>query len=63
MRWLSFERDGRETFGYVTSDGTGVVDVGARTDHADLKSAIAADARILQRSPGMRRGAGKRHGV
>lgn len=41
MRWLSFESDGTESFGYVTSDGQGVVDVGNRTDVADLKSAIA----------------------
>mgnify|MGYP003571051710 CR=1 FL=1 len=44
MRWLSFLRDGAPTFGYVTRDGTGVVDVGARGKFADLKSAIAADA-------------------
>ena len=42
MRWLSFLRQGRESFGYVTADGAGVVDVGSRSDHADLKSAIAA---------------------
>ena len=44
MRWLSFLRDGAPTFGYVTGDGAGVVDVGARGKFADLKSAIAADA-------------------
>jgi len=44
LRWLSFERDGKETFGFVTADGTGVVDAGARSDYADLKAAIAADA-------------------
>ncbi len=44
MRWLSFLRDDEATFGYVTSDGAGVVDVGARGKLADLKSAIAADA-------------------
>lgn len=44
MRWLSFQRDAADTFGYLTSDGSGVVDVGARGDFADLKSAIAADA-------------------
>ncbi|MBK80837.1 MAG: 5-carboxymethyl-2-hydroxymuconate isomerase [Gammaproteobacteria bacterium] len=44
MRWLSFIRDGAPTFGYLTSDGAGVVDVGARGKFADLKSAIAADA-------------------
>ncbi len=42
MRWLSFEADGRESFGYLTSDGRGVVDVGRRTDLIDLKNAIAA---------------------
>lgn len=41
MRWLSFESDGSESFGYLTSDGEGVVDVGNRTGVADLKSAIA----------------------
>jgi 2-keto-4-pentenoate hydratase/2-oxohepta-3-ene-1,7-dioic acid hydratase in catechol pathway len=44
MRWLSFERDGRESFGYVSADGGSVVDVGARGEFLDLKSAIAADA-------------------
>ncbi len=44
MRWLSFERDGRITFGYVTSDGGGVVDVGARTSFTGLREAIEADA-------------------
>ncbi|HEX7035562.1 MAG TPA: fumarylacetoacetate hydrolase family protein [Pseudomonadales bacterium] len=44
MRWLSFLRSGAPTFGYVTSDGTGVVDVGARGEFPDLKSAIAAGA-------------------
>lgn len=43
MRWLSFLRDGAPTFGYLTSDGEGVVDVGERGRLADLKSAIAAD--------------------
>lgn len=46
MRWLSFLRGAQATFGYVTSAGDGVVDVGARGDFADLKSAIAADALI-----------------
>jgi 2-keto-4-pentenoate hydratase/2-oxohepta-3-ene-1,7-dioic acid hydratase in catechol pathway len=41
MRWLTFEADGKATFGYLTSDGEGVVDVGQRTGLADLKSAIA----------------------
>lgn len=44
MRWLSFLRDGEPSFGYVTGDGRGVVDVGERARLADLKSAIAADA-------------------
>lgn len=42
MRWLSFAVDGRASFGYLTSDGKGVVDVGQRCDAADLKSAIGA---------------------
>ena len=44
MRWLSFIRDGQTTFGYVTSDGTGVVDAGARSDFASLREALEADA-------------------
>jgi 2-keto-4-pentenoate hydratase/2-oxohepta-3-ene-1,7-dioic acid hydratase in catechol pathway len=44
MRWLSFERDGAATFGFVAADGVSVVDVGRRSEYADLKSAIAADA-------------------
>ena len=44
MRWLSFERDGAITFGYVTRDGAGVVDVGARSDYAGILEAIEADA-------------------
>ncbi|NBC23853.1 MAG: 5-carboxymethyl-2-hydroxymuconate isomerase [Gammaproteobacteria bacterium] len=44
MRWLSFLRDGVPSFGYVTGDGAGVVDVAARGKFPDLKSAIAADA-------------------
>ncbi|MEQ8859957.1 MAG: fumarylacetoacetate hydrolase family protein [Pseudomonadales bacterium] len=44
MRWLSFLRGGSPSFGYLTAQGTGVVDVGARGKLADLKSAIAADA-------------------
>ncbi|MEZ5559933.1 MAG: fumarylacetoacetate hydrolase family protein [Pseudomonadales bacterium] len=44
MRWLTFLKgNGQSTFGYVTSDGAGVVDVGSRCEFADLKSAIAAD--------------------
>ena len=47
MRWLSFLRDGNETFGYVVvdSDGSeGVVDAGARSEFVSLREAIAADA-------------------
>lgn len=42
MRWLSFERDGAISFGYVTGDGEGVVDVGARTDYGSLREVIEA---------------------
>lgn len=42
MRWLSFELNGRQSYGYLTSDGTGIVDAGARLDQPDLKSAIGA---------------------
>ena len=41
MRWLSFEADGKPGFGYLTGDGKGVVDAGARTGLPDLKTAIA----------------------
>ena len=41
MRWLSFEAAGQESFGYLTADGTGVVDVGRRTEFPHLKAAIA----------------------
>jgi 2-keto-4-pentenoate hydratase/2-oxohepta-3-ene-1,7-dioic acid hydratase in catechol pathway len=44
MRWLSFVRDGEVTFGYVTSDGEGVVDAGARSEYSGLRDAIEADA-------------------
>jgi 2-keto-4-pentenoate hydratase/2-oxohepta-3-ene-1,7-dioic acid hydratase in catechol pathway len=41
MRWLSFERDGKPTFGIVSDDG--VVDAGRLAPElADLKAAIAA---------------------
>ncbi len=43
MRWLSFRHEGRDTFGFVTGDGIGVVDAGARSVYADLKAVIAAD--------------------
>ena len=41
MRWMSFEKDGKASFGLVVEDG--VVDAGARSDHATLKEAIRAD--------------------
>ena len=44
MRWLSFVRSGTTTFGYVTSDGEGVVDAGARSGFGSLRQAIEADA-------------------
>ncbi|NOX51894.1 MAG: hypothetical protein GXP16_15370, partial [Gammaproteobacteria bacterium] len=44
MRWLSFERNGEVTFGYVTADGSGVVDVGQRSSYGSLLAAIEADA-------------------
>lgn len=44
MRWLSFERDGALSFGYVTSSGAGVVDAGARSSYSTLREAIEADA-------------------
>jgi 2-keto-4-pentenoate hydratase/2-oxohepta-3-ene-1,7-dioic acid hydratase in catechol pathway len=43
MRWLSYRHGDRSTFGYVTRDGAGVVDAGARGSYPDLKAAIAAD--------------------
>lgn len=50
MRWLSFERDGAVSFGYITSDGEGVVDLGAHCEFATLREAIEANA--LARLPG-----------
>ncbi len=46
MRWLSFHRNGGVSFGYITGDvgNEQVVDVGARSDYAGLREAIAADA-------------------
>jgi 2-keto-4-pentenoate hydratase/2-oxohepta-3-ene-1,7-dioic acid hydratase in catechol pathway len=44
MRWLSFVRNGQVTFGYVTTNGNGVVDAGARTEYSGLRAAIEADA-------------------
>ncbi|MFU8817342.1 MAG: fumarylacetoacetate hydrolase family protein [Pseudomonadales bacterium] len=51
MRWLSFVRDGEATFGYITADGDGVVDVGSWGEFADLKTAIGAQAlsQLVQR--------------
>lgn len=46
MRWLSFRYEGRDSFGFVTGDGIGVVDAGARSEHADLKAAIGADVLV-----------------
>ena len=46
MRWLSFQRDGAPSFGFLAADGESVVDVGRRSEFADLKSAIAADALV-----------------
>ena len=50
MRWLTFTTNGKTSFGFVNGDDA-VVDVGARTDHADLKAALAADtlAEVAQR--------------
>lgn len=44
MRWLTFSHESRVSFGYITSDGQGVVDVGARGVYPDLKAVIADDA-------------------
>ena len=46
MRWMSFEVDGRASFGLAVGEGdsAGVVDAGSKSDFADLKEAIAADA-------------------
>jgi 2-keto-4-pentenoate hydratase/2-oxohepta-3-ene-1,7-dioic acid hydratase in catechol pathway len=43
MRWLSYRHGDRSTFGFVTRNGAGVVDAGARGPYPDLKAAIAAD--------------------
>ena len=40
MRWLSFYRNQKLTFGYITSDGSGVVDVGERSDFSDLRQVL-----------------------
>ncbi len=44
MRWLSFEHAGRSSFGYLTDDGQGIVDMGKRSGLPDLKAAIATGA-------------------
>lgn len=44
MRWVSFELKDQVSFGYLTSDGAGVVDAGARSDIGGLRQAIAANA-------------------
>ena len=47
MRWLSFLRDGSETFGYIVpaaAGAEGVVDAGGRSAFSSLGEAIAADA-------------------
>lgn len=41
MKWISFEKDGKETFGLVVGDG--VIDAGVRTRFNSLKDAIASD--------------------
>ena len=44
MRWLSFYHNQELTFGYVTSDGEGVVDVGSRGDFTSLRDVLEAGA-------------------
>lgn len=44
MRWLTFAYQGRASFGVVSASGDAVIDVGARSQYPDLKSAIAANA-------------------
>lgn len=45
MRWLTFTAAGRTSYGFLSVDGAGVVDVGGRQNApTDLKAAIAADA-------------------
>ena len=41
MKWISFEKDGKESFGLVV--GEAVIDAGARTRFGSLKEAIASD--------------------
>ena len=40
MRWLSFYRNQKLTFGYITSDGAGVVDAGDRSVYSDLRQVL-----------------------
>lgn len=40
MRWLTYEHAGQESFGYLTGDGQGIVDVGRRSGVASLRAAI-----------------------
>jgi 2-keto-4-pentenoate hydratase/2-oxohepta-3-ene-1,7-dioic acid hydratase in catechol pathway len=44
VRWMSFSHQGRATFGVLSASGDSVVDIGARSQYADLKAAIAAKA-------------------
>lgn len=46
MRLLTYNHNGKDTYGVVSDDGKGVVDMGKRfmDKYADLKAAIAADA-------------------
>ena len=44
MRWLTYQAAGTTSFGFVNAARDAVVDVGARSDFADLKAAIAGDA-------------------
>ena len=44
MRWLSFYHNQELTFGYVTSDCEGVVDVGSRSDFTSLRDVLEAGA-------------------
>ena len=44
MRWLSFYHRQELTFGYVTSDGKGIVDAGNRSEFASLREVLEAGA-------------------
>ena len=43
MRWLSFRRDGEDTFGYLNADGK-VVRIGTESPYSTLKDALSAGA-------------------